>query len=215
MIAVLFPWEHCFAETPDNHLRISPAFVAGMANDYADRHSKTDDDKNWISWLYIAGFFSSYVAGGDHALTPHKGEHSQMLNAMEHGMHAGSLHRSKHPDSIHRVMTGFGYKEVTLSGTWTTASSMSRLRTNDIEVSYAGVWVSQSFTSVRGLTWYPTPRPPGIKESKYVDAAFIKATLGKSTDVTITGYLSPKGKHGHLGSFERNIYPTSVVPIKP
>ena len=113
------------------------------------------------------------------------------------GDQAGKLYRMVYPDSVDAIMKGYGYSYVEVDGTYHVG----------FESSY--------FASVTPLNDRPTTDPTSVVRprpwwltvfgSVNPDGSEIKSKLAPCDNFHVKGYLSPKGRYGHLGLAEREL----------
>ena len=144
------------------------------------------------------------------------------------GYNAAVRYRARHPGSVERVLTAFGYKKETHTGIWRIAFETS-LFVND-NVPKPGWWVRYCPECEKGkLNWKRFPKPgwrarywpEGERFPKFPADRNIPAKLralfddrhGAEAKVRVTGYLSPVGKYGYLGSYSQEFLATNIQPI--
>jgi hypothetical protein len=115
-------------------------------------------------------------------------------DAAEHGFHAGQNLR-RHCDAVmvRRIMEDYGYVATEATGTWAVRFEVSVFSPRDMPDQ--GWWLE------------------GFGDTKYT-----YPKKGEETDqpvyFRISGFLSPKGRYGHLGGYEHEFYATKVVYVK-
>jgi hypothetical protein len=100
------------------------------------------------------------------------------------GLEAGVQYRRSNPDKFKQTLEGFGYTATNAQGTWTVAFELSEFRAD----------------GHFGREWWLTPLSVGAPK--------------EGGRVRISGFLSPKGQHGHLGAYEHEFVATNISPIR-
>lgn len=100
------------------------------------------------------------------------------------------------PDRRDEIMAGYGYARVEADGTWQRGFERSAFTPQDRP---GETWWVTSFGGVR---W--TDLQPGQPDAHFTAAR-----------VHLSGYLSPQGRHGHLGQYERMLLATGFTIATP
>ena len=115
-------------------------------------------------------------------------------DAAEHGFHAGQNFR-RHCDAseVKKTMEDYGYVATEATGKWIVRFEVSVFRPRDVPDQ--GWWLE------------------GFGDTRY-----IYPKKGEETNQPvyyhISGFLSPKGRYGHLGGYDHEFYATKVVYVK-
>ncbi|WP_218933973.1 hypothetical protein [Rubripirellula lacrimiformis] len=116
------------------------------------------------------------------------------------GFVAGIEYRNRHPNAIHQVLTSYGYTPATYDGVWITGFEVSVFKPDNAPNFKDSWWLSVSRECKEDrLKW--KPMPSGLN-APLSDNKQILPGMGnphRHCRVRIHGYLSPKGKYGHLG----------------
>jgi len=109
----------------------------------------------------------------------------------------GQRYWRDHPSERAHIMAGYGYLTIERDGTWSRGFEKSIFQAAHVDVD-AGAWWMNSFG---GVAW----KDVGLvaPNSNY-----------EQRRVRIVGYLSPKGRYGHLGAYEHEVLVTSGVAVK-
>jgi hypothetical protein len=115
-------------------------------------------------------------------------------DAAKHGLHAGqNLSRLCDAAMVRRIMEDYGYVATEATGTWATGFEVSVFSPRDMPDQ--GWWLERF-----GDTKYIYPKKgDGTNQPLYF---------------RISGFLSPKGRYGHLGGYHYQFYATEVVYVK-
>jgi hypothetical protein len=109
------------------------------------------------------------------------------------GEAAGRQYRLSNPDKLNEIMQGFGYVATNAVGTWSRGFELSRFR--------------RAGDSGRGWWLWELPEPA----ASGVIARDIPPSGGP---VRIAGFLSAKGRYGHLGMCDRQFYARDISLVK-
>ncbi|MEM1226870.1 MAG: hypothetical protein AAGJ40_14320 [Planctomycetota bacterium] len=128
------------------------------------------------------------------------------------GYNAAVRYRKRHPESLERVLTAFGYKKEIHVGVWRTGHEMSQFLNENVRK--PGWWVGYCPKCEKPkLNWKRFPKLPADRDVPAKLRKLIDDGRGAEAKVRVTGYLSPVGKYGHLGSYSRELLATSIQPI--
>lgn len=103
---------------------------------------------------------------------------------------AGAAWRRDHPADTDAVMAGFGYRHVSAKGVWKVGYEVNAFTPGD---GSGEVWWLDAF----GNAAWP-----------HLAAAKDPSGMGLSVD----GYVSPKGRYGHIGGYDREILVIVATP---
>lgn len=159
---------------------LAPAQVLGLADTYI-ASSPQQEDVAWTRRTYLGSFFMGYVNPG--------GSLSTEDPASRAGFEAGQQYRHSKPTELKETMEGFGYTATNAQGKWLVFFEHSIFRTPGD--SGRGWW----------LTALPHP------ESAQAIAPDVPEQGGP---VRISGFLSPKGRYGHLGMCDYQFFATNI-----
>lgn len=104
----------------------------------------------------------------------------------------GQAYWREHPDEYEHILAGYGYTKVKTEGQWSRGFEQSRFIPEDRP---GETWWVSSFGGVR---W--TDLGPGQADARFATAR-----------VHLTGYLSPAGRHGHVGQYTRELLATGFT----
>ncbi|GGY78741.1 hypothetical protein ACFFTM_11095 [Pseudoduganella plicata] len=102
----------------------------------------------------------------------------------------------EHPFERGRMMAQYGYTVVEREGVWSQGFEKSVFASG--VAGEAGWWM----TTLGGRAWNEV----GLTQAD---------RRAPATRVRIVGYLSPKGRYGHIGGYEREVLVTSAVRVEP
>ena len=106
----------------------------------------------------------------------------------------GQIYWRDHPSERAEIFAGYGYLAVEREGVWSRGFEKSAFQPADADV---GEWW---ITTFGGVAW----RDVGLDQP---------SSKNDRPRVRIVGYLSPKGRYGHLGAYEHEVLVTSGVPV--
>jgi hypothetical protein len=110
-------------------------------------------------------------------------------DAGQRGFVAGQEYRQGNPEKVKEIMEGFGYTVVEATGVWTAFFEHSGFRP---DTQPKQTWWLSGF----GDTQSDLPKGEKIPV--------------KGVHIRVRGYLSPSGQFGHLGSYDHELFATSI-----
>ena len=178
---------------PEEEVRINmlpwqrePARVVKLAKEYLDAlpADKAPADDS-ARQNAIAGFARSYLIGFMYPATGTGGSPADVA-----GSQAGQEYRKANPGKMKETMAEYGYVPVEAEGIWVFGFEQSNFK----------------------------PRGPHAKEHWWIsvaDATFDRAGANDSKGIAVrlTGYLSPAGLFGHMGSGDHEFYATKITRV--
>ena len=161
-----------------------PMVVQQLADKYISSlpRSALPSGRTAADQTYWVFFFEGFTSPG-----------SQMLGKKgipREAFDAGQAYWRSHPDKRKEIMLGFGYSEVALEGTWLTGFEASRFVPKRAPESRYWLQPLEGAGSEISLS------PKGTVESQ---------------PVRVRGYLSPPGRYGHMGMYDRQIFATRIA----
>ena len=170
-----------------------PVIVIKLAEQYAESHKNA---ASIPSGQTLVNKYASYFFSG---LTHPDGG---IWNAPEIETDAYNLGQSywrEHPNERDEILAGYGYVHIEAEGTWLRCFELSSF-TPEYSVMAIPPFTSENWwlNSFGGTAW--NKLRPGQADP----------TFGKS-HVRIIGYLSPIGRKGHLGMYDREVLVTSFT----
>ncbi|MEA3213215.1 MAG: hypothetical protein QOE70_6272 [Chthoniobacter sp.] len=128
----------------------------------------------------MRGFFTGF--------TNHTGSMSGGEDAELKGFKAGQEFRRANPDKLRDTFESFGYVATEAEGIWMAGFEQSGFKPRNSPEEW---WLSGMADTVSDL----------LEDQKIPDGGI---------SIRITGYLSPRGSYGHLGSYDHEFYATKI-----
>lgn len=125
---------------------------------------------------------------------PHGGTFSH-AGLMRDAYARGQTWWRDHPFERGRMMAEYGYTVVEQEGVWSLGFEKSVFTPRDAE---------------RGSWWMTT-----LGSRAWSEVGLEQVRSAPATRVRIVGYLSPKGRYGHIGGYEREVLMTSATRVEP
>jgi hypothetical protein len=165
----------------------APTRALRLANAYIERLAvpPSESERDEIRLQFTHEFFLGFTGPEDSLIGS---------GAPQAGFRAGQKFRhTASASQVRHTMEEFGYAYTEAEGTWGTGFEVSCFRPR----------------SMPDESWWLS----GFGDTKYAMPKRRDASSGP-VYFRVTGYLSPKGKCGHLGGYDRQFYATRVVHIK-
>ncbi len=108
------------------------------------------------------------------------------------GFNAGQQYRRSNPDKLKQTMEGFGYAATNAQGIWAVGFEHSGFRPDGHS----------------GREWWLAPLP--VAGAAGAVDHLVPRQGGR---VRISGFLSPRGQYGHLGTYEHEFFATNISLI--
>ena len=106
----------------------------------------------------------------------------------------GQAYWRDYPSERDTMFAAYGYVAIQREGVWSHGFEVSAFRPADAD----------------GEEWWISP----LGDGSWSDVGLDKVRLrDKQLRVRIAGYVSPKGRYGHLGAYVRAVLVTSAVPV--
>lgn len=165
-----------------------PDVVLQYADAFAQSQTKTERLSSGLSQReeYTVWFFQGFIHPSGWILTK--------SDLMKNAYTQGQTYWHDYPSERDKMFASYGYVPIEREGVWSHGFEVSAFRPAD-----AG-----------GEEWWISP----LGDGSWSDIGLDKARLrDKHLRVRITGYVSPKGRYGHLGAYVRAVHVTSAVPV--
>ena len=183
----------------------APSFVVKLADAHIESLESKPDNLDEARKRFCAMFRMGYTSFAETEIR------DDSLPLEFAGYNAAVRYRMKHPESLDRVFTAFGYKKVIRTGMWRTGFEMSQF-VNE-KVPKPGWWIGYFPNCEEGnLIWKRFPKLPADRDIPAKLRELIDNGRGAEAKVRVTGYLSPVGEYGHLGSYSREFLATNIQP---
>ncbi|MGM3277106.1 hypothetical protein [Ralstonia sp. 24A2] len=167
-----------------------PDVVRQYADAFAQSQTKVEQFSSGLSPReeYAVWFFRGFThpSGAGGVLTK-----SDLVN---NAYTQGQTYWRDYPSERDKMFAAYGYVPIEREGVWSHSFEVSAFRPTDAE----------------GDKWWITTLGDGPWRDAGVDNAWKR---NKPFRVRIVGYLSPKGRYGHLGAYVREVLVTSGVPV--
>ena len=180
-----------FADDPADAV---PAVVRQLANVYIDAPDSVGVslDREASVLRFSRGFLMGFSSPGS--------SFAGAQGIVPAGAAAGAAYAREHPEQLDAIMIGFGYVHRSATGTCISNFEISRFDADDAPVSRFHMkenwWLS-------GLGTVHSTLPPVPAASRHA---------GVSSACKVDGYLSPLGRYGHMGTFDRDFKATDIAP---
>ncbi|TWT98381.1 hypothetical protein [Stieleria varia] len=130
------------------------------------------------------------------------------------GLNAGIDYRKRNPAATHEVLSGFGYELTKRTGNWLTGSEISAFYEPKNQSPRDSWWLSTlDECKTNHIRWEPLPMPQFEREVDDKIARRLESIRGRIARVKVIGYLSPEGKYGHLGLYEREFLAIEITDV--
>ncbi|MFT0737370.1 hypothetical protein [Ralstonia wenshanensis] len=106
----------------------------------------------------------------------------------------GQAYWRDYPSERDKIFAGYGYVAVEREGVWSHGFEVSAFRPAD----------------ANGEEWWISPLGDGAWSDVGLDKVRLK---DRQLRLRIAGYVSPKGRYGHLGAYARAVLVTSAAPV--
>lgn len=162
-----------------------PTAALRQADAYYDSlpYAARSPHRDKVRVSFLDGFFDGFVnPNGEILGGPH--------DAHWHGFQAGQADRRANPAKLSETMGGFGYTPLKTEGRWTVGFEHSGFR--PAGASPENEWWLSGLSNTAFDLIRTTPIPD------------------EGLAIRITGFLSPKGKYGHLSSYDHEFYATLI-----
>lgn len=164
-----------------------PAPVLAMARQYADA-LPGPEDRQAVRRAYVDGFFDGLQQpDGPGLFDPARPQHRA------NGYRAAQDYRRTHAEQLDDLMRGYGYTPTVATGEYVLGFELSVLRPR--EHAQQRWWVDWMAAIDLAPASEPRTEPP------------------RSMLVRVEGYLSPAGRHGHLGEYDHRLLAKTIVPL--